>query len=189
MKKNYLITFLTIIFIISLFFNVKYILTNRDSFSTVTTKSTNYNDLIDSIINDFKLEGYTEILGNYNHMLALPIQAEEDDLLNRQKMFVYKNKSKSTVLLLNLSMSRQANSIEWNSCFDYLPDYFNGTTGQFSDSHDKNYPNVQVACNSFINNGISVTIIAFSNQSDNNTSGEEVIGFSNEFIKFIEDRK
>lgn len=189
MKKNYIITFLLLISIISLFFNIKFILTNKNSFNTITTQSNNYYDFIDYLINDFEFEGYTEILNHYNHMLSLPIQAKEDDLLNRQKMFVYKNKSKSTILLLSLSMNSQTNSIEWNSCFDYLPNYFNGTTGQFSDSYDKNYPNVQVACNSFIHSGISVTAIALSNHSDKNIAGEEVIGFSNKFIQFIKERK
>ncbi|WOO34909.1 hypothetical protein R2R35_13990 [Anaerocolumna sp. AGMB13020] len=187
MKKNYIITFLLLISIISLFFNFKSIIYNKDASSKVLTADTNsYYSIIDSLINKFEIKGYNEILSNYNHMLALPLQAKEDDLLNRQKMFVYKCKSKNTVILLNLSISSQENSVEWNSSIDYLPDYFNGINGKFSESYDKNYPNVQLACNSFTNNGISITIIAFSNNAENNVAGEEVISFSNELLKFLE---
>lgn len=193
MKKNNIIVILIMFLIISLFGNIyQYQNDNKNNkfvMNNFIDMQDTYNSLVDEIINNFSIEGYTEILTEFNHMLALPLEADDDDLLNRQKMFVYKNPDKDTIVILNISYSKQNNlTNEWSASFDYLPNYFNNTNNQFSNSYHKDYPNTQIACNSFIFNQCNISIIAFSNDNSKNIAGEEVIAFSNNLISYLKNK-
>lgn len=186
-KYSVVISFLCLF---SLFFNVIFIIkknNNENANETANVKINNFNYVISDIINNFEIDGYVEILTEYNHMLAVPINANDPDIMNRQKFFIFKNQGKETIILFNVSYSKQDNIIdEWHSSFDYSSDYFNSKDGKFSGSYYSKYPDVQIACNSFNNFGCHFEVIAFSKNDIKDIAAAEVIAFTNKLINFLE---
>lgn len=197
MKKYNLIKLVFfILLIVSVFFNMyfSYLISSHsknDQDDTYSENLINFNQISNLIIKEFAINDYKEILHENNHMLALPLQSKDKDLLSRQKLFIFKNKEKETVIMLNISASKYnlSSNNEWNHSVDYLPDIFNSNSGKFKDSFAPQFPEVQMATNSFNFNGCNISLISFSNNSEKNVASEELMTFSNSFIEFIEKNK
>jgi len=156
----------------------------------------NYSDIVDLINNDFKIEGYDEILHDKNFFLALPIESKETDLIGRQKLFVYKNPDKECIILLSVTASKYNNlheKEEWSSSYSYYPMMFNNKEGEYKSSYSSVYPDVQVATNSFNLNGCHISLLSISNNyiindKEIDTAAEELVNFSNNLLVFLENK-
>lgn len=108
MKKKFIVVI--ILLVLSLGTNIfmfSRIQANKINYESLFEKNyDNYSDIVDLINNDFKIEGYDEILHDKNFFLALPIESKETDLIGRQKLFVYKNPDKECIILLSVTASK-----------------------------------------------------------------------------------
>ena len=195
MKKILLI--ISLLLILSLSINAFYFLHNNDKIVNNKYNLDNYSELVEKIKTKFSISGYTELLGDKNYFLALPMNATETDLIGRQKMFVYKNATKNSIILMVISASKynDAENNEWTSSYDYEPINFNQEEGEYKEHYSSSYPKVQIATNSFNYNGCHISILSFSN--DNLIDGEdggikntyiaatELIAFSNELLVLL----
>lgn len=147
-----------------------------------------------SCINDnFYYEGYSEIMNEKSYFLSIPEEAiniidEADDILSMQKLFVYKNKQKGAVILLQITFNKSNNNY-WNSSIDYDSDIFNNTDSYFASDYNQYIPDVYVAVNAFSFDNCFYQIICLSDRSEENFANSELTDFSNSLIRFLmEDR-
>lgn len=192
MKKIILILFLLLI--LSLSINVFYFLHNNDEEVNNKQNYDNYLELVDKIRTKFSISGYTELLRDKNYFLALPMNATETDLIGRQKMFIYKNATKNSIILMSISASKynDIETNEWTSSYSYEPNYFNKNEGEYKEYYSSSYPKVDIATNSFNYNGCHISILSFANDNLIDGEGEdtyiaatELIAFSNDLLVLI----
>ncbi|NLJ96501.1 MAG: hypothetical protein GX321_05050 [Clostridiales bacterium] len=187
MKK--ILATISLLLILSLSINVFYFIHNNNKEDNIKQNYDNYLELVEKVKTKFSMSGYTELLRDKNFFLALPMNATETDLIGRQKMFIYKNATKNSIILMSISTSKynDTETNEWTSSYSYEPDYFNKKEGEYKEYYSSDYPKVQIATNGFNYNGCHISMLSFSN--DNFIEGEdtyiaatELIAFSNELL-------
>ena len=149
-----------------------------------------------SYINDnFCYEEYNEIMNEKSYFLSIPQEAiniidDADDILSMQKLFVYKNKEKGAIILLQITFNESSNNC-WYSSIDYSSSFFNSTDAEnYVISDYNNYiPDVYVAVNAFSLDNCFYQIICLSDKTEEDFAISELTDFSNSLIKFLmEDR-
>lgn len=155
-----------------------------------------YLELTELIRTQFRNPGYTEILGDKNFFLALPLESSENDLIGRQKMFIYKSREKECIVYITISANKYnlIEDEEWSTSYSYLPEVFNNKEGEYKYSYSDLYPDVQVATNSFNYNGCHISLLSISNNNITNDemsdiAAEELISFSNKLLLFFNERR
>lgn len=195
LKRNIFILvciFLAISLISNIFLFINYDNSKVNNPEEISLKNYNhYLEISKSIINNFSVTGYTEILGEKNHYLSVPIEAKETDLIGRQKLYIYKNPSNNCIIYLSISASKSKyqNDEEWVASYNYEPKIFNDKEGIFKSSYNKSYPKIQMAANSFNYKGCNISIISFSNDTSPYLAAEELTSFSNNLLTFIYEKE
>jgi hypothetical protein len=197
-KKLLIISVAVLLFVVSAFYlNTAELNTTESNTAVLSTNEQNdyrenYKAVLDKIDNNFKPEGYEEILDGDGHVIAVPtkiagIQNYDDALYSRMKPFVYKNKEKSTIILLTVTgNSIDTNKQEWICSMGYVPDTFNDPEDRdYGKYYSDNYPNVQVFNYSFYGNGYNISLISIREEDGTNTALDEVAVFAEELSDAI----
>ena len=150
MKK--ILATISLLLILSLSINVFYFIHNNNKEDNIKQNYDNYLELVEKVKTKFSMSGYTELLRDKNFFLALPMNATETDLIGRQKMFIYKNATKNSIILMSISTSKynDTETNEWTSSYSYEPDYFNKKEGEYKEYYSSDYPKVQIATNGWL---------------------------------------
>lgn len=197
MKKVLSITI--ILLVLSLGANVIFFskLSSNDLDYEVLNKNNHskYLELTKLINTQFSISGYTEILGDKNFLLALPLESKENDLIGRQKVFIYKGREKECIVYITITANKKnlMEDEEWSTSYSYLPKTFNNMEGEYKSSYSDLYPDVQVATNSFNFNGCHISLLSISNNNTTNAemsdiAAEELLRFSNSLLLFLNER-
>lgn len=177
---------LTTIAALSIMLNVYLMVWGKQDETREEIFERNYTKFIEytgRLIEEFQYDGYKEILGERSHMLALPLNKPEDEFIGRQKLFIYINDSKNTIIIVSLTASQfnHMDNDEWTHSFDYTP-------WLLKDNNNETLPVGAIASNSFNKNGCNFTLLAFSHYNGESVGDatQELIHFSNVLVTFLE---
>lgn len=143
-----------------------------------------------SYINDnFCYEEYNEVMNEKSYFLSIPQEAlsitdNANDILSVQKLFVYKNKEKGAIILLQITFNESGNNC-WYSSIDYSSKIFNEEDSVIVSEYNPLIPNVEVAINSFTLKNCHYQILCLTDTSKEYFAASELTDFSNNLISFL----
>ncbi len=144
----------------------------------------------ETIKEDFSYAGFDEIMSDKTYFLSLPLNYPQIDSsgipLDLQKLFVYKESTTGTVIMLQITSSPSSSTkSKWISSFNYQTNLFNSPNCKFGGLYDENIPDVEISVNAFSYQGINFSVLAFAPDNNNQAAAEKMIGFCNNLIDFL----
>ncbi|ARU60984.1 hypothetical protein CBW65_07710 [Tumebacillus avium] len=127
-----------------------------------------YENLIKEIGQNFKVDGYQELIKDADSIVLVPDsvagpQYGDGGLYPRQKNLIYKNKSNGAVILL--SISKTDNSVQgkqWSHSIGYNAKLYNSPEGDYKDAYDEIFPSTDVYLYSFEGAGYSISLTSLA---------------------------
>lgn len=153
-----------------------------------------FDQTIARIKDEFTYEDFDEVMQDKTLFMGLPAEYHQVNelgiVLDLQKLFVYMDSDTGTTIMLQVTLDPYSDVSrgEWYSSIGYRPEAFNSQDGYYGVYNEK-VPDITVGGNGFLYQGISYSIIAFSQYGTEPDALEVMTDFSNALIKFVKIRE